>query len=178
MSTGTWVALLRGINVGGNKRVAMADLRALLERLGYEDVRTALQSGNAVFVAPGPSSELESQIRSKIVADLGLEVKVLVCSAEELSSVVKANPYPARGADLKELHVAFLSAGAPAQKLAAVNGDDYQPEEFEIGDRVLYLRLPNGVANSQLPNWDRLLGLDVTARNWKTVNRLRDLAGG
>src|ERR1017187_2944025 len=108
MGTRTWVALLRGINVGGNKRVAMADLRGLLESLGYQEVRTVLQSGNARFVAAGPSSTLETQIGSRIAADLGLDVKVLVRSADEFGAVVDANPWPARGVDRKELHVAFL----------------------------------------------------------------------
>jgi len=178
MSTQTWVALLRGINVGGNKRVAMADLRALLDALGYRDVGTLLQSGNAVFVASGPSSMLETQIRSTISADLGLDVKVLVRSADELAAVVAANPWPSRGVESKHLHVAFLGAAAPAEKLASLDADDFRPDEFEAGDRVLYLRLPNGVIKSKFPNWDRFLGLDVTARNWNTVNRLRSMTGG
>jgi uncharacterized protein (DUF1697 family) len=173
-----WVALLRGINVGGNKRVAMADLRGLLESLGYEDVATVLQSGNALFTTAGSASKLEAQIGASITADLGMDVKVLVRSAEELAAVVDANPWPARGADPKELHFAFLSAAAPAKKIASITADDFRPDEFEVGDRVLYLRLPDGVAKSRFPNWDRLLGLDVTARNWNTVNRLRALAGG
>jgi uncharacterized protein (DUF1697 family) len=173
-----WVALLRGINVGGNKRLAMADLRSLLESLGYQDVATVLQSGNALFTATDPASVLETRIGARITADLGLDVKVLVRSAGDLAAVVAANPWPARGADLKELHFAFLSAAAPVKKIASIRADDFRPDQFEVGDRVLYLRLPDGVAKSRFPNWDRLLGLDVTARNWNTVNRLRTLAGG
>jgi uncharacterized protein (DUF1697 family) len=173
-----WVALLRGINVGGNKKVAMADLRGLLEGLGYKEVTTVLQSGNAVFTATGAASKLETQIGARITADLGLDVKVLVRSAKELAAVVDANPWPARGADPKELHFAFLSAAAPATKIAAITADDFLPDEFEVGDRVLYLRLPAGMGKTRFPNWDRLLGVDVTARNWNTVNRLKTLAGG
>jgi uncharacterized protein (DUF1697 family) len=155
----------------------MADLRGLLEALGCEEVATVLQSGNALFTAAGPPAKLEARIGARITADFGMDVKVLVRSAEELAAVVDANPWPARGADPKEQHFAFLSAAAPVKKIAAISADDFLPDEFEVGDRVLYLRLPDGVAKSRFPNWDRLLGVDVTARNWNTVNRLMTLAG-
>ena len=172
----TWVALLRGINVGRSKRVAMADLRALLESLGYGGVRTHLQSGNAVFTTGSAKAQaLERQIASRIAADLGLDVKVLVRTADELARVVDRNPFVRRGADPKELHVAFLSAPAPAGRLAGLDPAAIAPDQVEPGDRVLYARLPNGMAGSRLPDWERLLGLSVTVRNWNTVTRLRDL---
>jgi uncharacterized protein (DUF1697 family) len=173
------VALLRGINVGRNKRVAMADLRRLLESLGYNDVRTLLQSGNAVFTGgKGGAPALARQIASQIEADLGLDVKVLVRTAEQLAAVIEANPFVARGVSPKELHVAFLSAAPAPKKIAGLDRDKFAPDEFEVGDRVIYARLPNGQAGSRLPDWERTLGLTVTTRNWNTVNRLRDLARG
>lgn len=175
----TWVALLRGINVGRNQRVAMADLRALLERHGFDEVRTHLQSGNAVFTgAKGGARELEAKIAAAIADDLDLDVKVVVRRAGELAAVVDANPFVAEGVDPKELHVVFLSSAPSKAKLAGVDRDEVAPDRFAPGDRVLYLHLPDGVMASRLPNWERLLGLTVTVRNWRTTTRLREIAGG
>jgi uncharacterized protein (DUF1697 family) len=177
MSATAWVALLRGINVGRNKRVAMSDLRALLESLGYHDVRTHLQSGNALFTAPrAKAKELERRIAAGIDAELGLDVKVFVRTAMELANIIDANPFATRHADPKQLHAVFLSAPPPANKIASVDRERLAPDQFELGNRVLYLRLFNGFAGSQMPNWERVLGLITTARNWNTVTRLQALA--
>jgi uncharacterized protein (DUF1697 family) len=179
MSPTTWVALLRGINVGGKKRVAMSDLRALLESLGCRDVRTYVQSGNAVFTAErGKAKELEHDIASAIDAELRLDVKVLVRTATELTTVVDGNPFAVPRADPKQLHVVFLSAAPAADKIANVDRARLAPDQFEPGSRVLYLRLVNGIAGSRTPDWERLLGLTATTRNWNTVTRLHALAAG
>ena len=183
MSTKQWVALLRGINVGRQKRVAMADLRTLLESLGYDGVRTHLQSGNALFRTEDVTgAKLERQIASRIETDLGLDVKVLVRTSEQLETIVAENPFVARCVDPKQLHVSFLSSTPQAEtiaaKIASLDRDELAPDELEIGDGVIYTRLPNGVIASHLPDWGRLLGVTVTARSWKTVTRLHDLATG
>ena len=179
MSSETWVALLRGINVGSAKRVAMADLRALLSSLGYEDVRTHLQSGNAVFRARRATTlGLEKTVSDRIKADLGLDVRVLARSAEELDAVVGANPFAGGPGDPKELHVAFLSSWPQAAKVKAIDPDQLLPDELAFGDRVVYLRLPKGVMGSTVPDWGRALGVTVTQRNWNTVTRLHEMAAG
>jgi uncharacterized protein (DUF1697 family) len=176
--TSTWVALLRGINVGRNKRIAMSDLRDLLVSLGYADVRTHLQSGNAVFSGARRKPDvIEQEISSGIGKEFGMEVAVLVRDAAELAAVVEANPFVTRGVDTNELHVTFLAAPPAAAKLAAIDRDACAPDEFAVGERVIYVRLRNGVMGSRLPNWDRLLGMPTTTRNWNTTTRLRDLAG-
>jgi uncharacterized protein (DUF1697 family) len=173
LSRTTWVVLLRGINVGGNKRVAMAGLRDLLGSLGYEDVRTVLQSGNAILTTGKiTAAALQAEIESGITRQFGLDVKVIALTAAELAASVDANPFAAGGAAAKELHVAFLSASAPEGKIAAIDREALTPDEFEVGNRVLYLRLANGITGSRLPNWERLLGLTVTVRNWNTVSKL------
>jgi uncharacterized protein (DUF1697 family) len=173
------VALLRGINVGRHQRMVMADLRALLVSLGYDDVRTYLQSGNAVFTGPpARAAEIERRIASQIRADSGLDVMVLVRRSGEFSRVADENPFIARGARPKELHVTFLSEKPPAKRIATLDRDAFHPDDFEFGERVIYLRLPNGVMASRLPDWERLLGLTATSRSWGTVTRLRDLAAG
>ncbi|MGH9119213.1 MAG: DUF1697 domain-containing protein [Acidimicrobiales bacterium] len=171
----TWVALLRGINLGRARRVAMADLRALLEGLGYGEVRTLLQSGNAVFTGTGPAGKLETSIEREIEKELGLRVTVMVRSAAQLRKIVAANPFAGQTTDPKQLHVVFLSAPPSAASLDALDPDEYAPDEYAVGDRVIYLRLPNGVAGSRFP-WDRSLNVDTTMRNWNTTTKLAELA--
>ncbi len=173
----TRIALLRGINVGRNKRIAMADLRAMLELLGYKDVRTHLQSGNALFAAgKGKDATLEQEISAAIKATFGMEVAVLVRSAAELASVVDSNPFVAQGAASSELLATFVATAPPEAKIAAVDRDACAPDEFAVGDRVIYLRLRNGVMGSRLPDFDKVLGIRTTTRNWNTTTRLRDMA--
>jgi uncharacterized protein (DUF1697 family) len=173
----TWVALLRGINVGRHKRIAMADLRALLVALGYDGVRTHLQSGNAVFTTQkGDEAELEQQIGERIAADLGFDVTIFVRSADDLAAIVDANPFLARGIDPEQLHVLFLSRTPTADDLAHLDPEAIAPDEFVLGDRMIYLRLPNGVMGSRVPDPPRGVNLSTTMRNWNTVTRLRDLA--
>ena len=172
----TWVALLRGINVGRAKRITMADLRTMLDSLGYTDVRTHGQSGNAVFVTGRRSpNSLEEDISTRIRGDFGMEVSVLIRPARELASVVDANPFVARGIAPSELHIAFLSAEPARAKVAGIDHDAVLPDEFAFGNRVIYERLPNGVMGMTLPDWERALGVRVTRRNWNTTTKLRDL---
>jgi uncharacterized protein (DUF1697 family) len=174
----TWVALFRGINVGHNKRIAMSELRTMLGSLGYADIRTHLQSGNAIFSAQRRKPEaLEQELSAGIKNTFGMDVAVMVRTAAELAAVVDANPLVARGVDTRELHATFLAAAPVAAKIATVDRDACAPDEFALGKQVIYVRLPNGVMGSRLPDWDGLLGMRTTTRNWNTTTRLRDLAG-
>jgi uncharacterized protein (DUF1697 family) len=174
----TWIALLRGINVGRNKRIAMQDLRAMLESLGYTDVRTLLQSGNALFTAASQKPEtLERDISAAIKAEFGMDVAVMVRTAADLASVVTANPFVARGVAAAELHATFLSAAPAKARIDAVDREACKPDEFAVGPRVIYARLRNGITGSRLPDWDRVLGVRATTRNWNTTTKLRELAG-
>lgn len=176
--TTTWVALLRGINVGRNKRIAMSELRTMLESLGYADIRTHLQSGNAIFSAQRRKPEaLEQELSAGIRRSFAMDVAVLVRTAAELASVVDGNPFVAQGVSASELHATFLASAPAAARIAAVDRDACAPDEFAVGERVIYLRLRNGLTGSRLPDWDRLLGLRTTTRNWNTTTRLRELAG-
>jgi uncharacterized protein (DUF1697 family) len=171
-----WVALLRGINLGSSRRIAMADLREVLGRLGYADVKTLLQSGNVVFSSTtGTAPAHAKRIAAGIEKDLGMDVKVLVFSAAELAAIVKANPFAAQRVDPKELHVTFLSGPTPRAKLAQIDRGSVAPDEFEPGKRAIYERRRGGVLASKLPDWQKVLGIDVTARNWNTVTKLAAL---
>ena len=172
----TYVALLRGINVGGHQKVPMAQLRALLTGLGYRDVRTLLQSGNVVFRSPPTApAVLERAITDAIAASLGLTVAVLVRTGEELAAVVAANTLPTH--EPARFLVLFLAAPVPPPELDL---PAYAPEQVQFADREVYLYCANGILESGLAKvlTDRRLGTAVTARNWNTVTKLLALADG
>ena len=173
-----YVALLRGINVGGHQKIRMSDLRGLMEGLGHESVQTYLQSGNAVFRTGRKSdASLAAAMEKAIAAELGLTVTVLVRSAAELAGVVDAMPYGGRGADAKQLHVAFLSAAPSAGAVKKLDAAQFAPDELEIAGREVYLHYPNGYGRTKLTNavLERRLGVDATTRNWRTVTKLAEL---
>lgn len=174
-----YIALLRGINVGGHRKLPMADLRAVLCSLGYGGVTTYLQSGNALFSDPRDDpAELEREIEEGIARDLGLSVRVLIRTRDELARVIDDNPFPHATANPTQLHVSFLSTPPEGERLAGIDARQFEPDQFQVGDRVIYLQYPNGSARTKLTNdfWERRLGLSATARNWNTVTRLLDLA--
>jgi uncharacterized protein (DUF1697 family) len=177
MTAGTTrVALLRGINVGKAKRVAMADLRGLLGTLGYGEPRTLLNSGNAIFVATGTDAAIAKKIEAGIDSELGLEVRVVVRSATDLAKVLEANPFVAEAVDPKHLAVAFLGSEPTAAGWEQLEPDGYLPDRWARGKQVVYLLQPNGVIATKLPDLERRLGVTVTARNWATAGKLVALA--
>ena len=172
MTTTRDVVLLRGVNVGGHRRLPMADLRADLARLGCRDVRTYLQSGNAVVDWDGTPQELEHRTR-EVLAERGLDVTVMVRTGEQLARVVAASPWA--DLDPTHFHVAFLSGDPDPEKVAAIDHSALLPERLAVGERVLYLNDARGAGRST--GLDRLrLGVEATARNWRTVRALHELA--
>lgn len=172
-----YAALLRGINVGGHQKIAMADLRELLEALGLTDVKTHLQSGNAIFTSEVTAERLAHDIEDRITRELGLTVRVLVRSRDELASVVDANPLRDVATDPAKHLVSFLSAAPDPARLGEIDPAAFEPDRFRVGDRVVYLWCPNGVLASKLPAAisDKRLGVTTTTRNWRTVTRLLEL---
>lgn len=177
--TGRLVALLRGINVGRAKRVAMADLRSLVSDLGYRGVATVLNSGNVLFTAPGvASSEAAAAIEGALAARLGVRARVTVLTAEELAAAVAENPLHGLATDPSRLLVAFLQGPADRFRLEPLLAEDWSPEALAPGRRVAYLWCPAGVLASRLQEAiGRALGDAVTTRNWATVTKLHALAG-
>lgn len=176
----TYVALLRGINVGGHNRVRMADLRALLEGLGYADVRTLLQSGNAVFTAPTRSAaSVSGAVATAIRAELDMDVDVVVRTGSELAAVLAHDPFDGRATDDSRYLVAFLEKGPPASWLSNIDRESYAPEEVAVVARHIYLWLPHGVQDSRLARTvtDKKLGGTSTMRNRRTVEKLAEMAG-
>ena len=166
------VVLLRGVNLGRTNRIAMPDLRATLERVGCSDVRTYVSSGNAVVDWDGTAAALEDAAAAALAAR-GLPVPVMVRTAAELARVVAASPWT--GLDPKRFHVAFLSADPDPAAVAAIDHEALLPERVVVGERVLYLDHADGVQRSRLARLR--LGVDATARNWRTVTALHALAG-
>ena len=172
-----YVALLRAVNLGKNRKLDMADLRALLASLGYHDVSTYLQSGNAIFTSPQDNPEiLEREIAQEIERKLGFDVPVLIRTPQELASIVDANPLPHALAKPAQYYVTFLSARVDPPAAAALDPERFAPEEFRVGDRAVYVWLPEGAQRARLSNsfWERHFGVTATSRNWNTVTALLD----
>ena len=171
----THVALLRGINVGKAKRVAMADLRDLIEDLGYGDVRTLLNSGNVVFGATGAVGRTAAlRIEEALVARLGIASRVIVLSAAEVVTVIDANPLATIATDPSRLIISVLAQPADRAKLLPLTRTDWAPERFAVGHRVGYVWCPNGILASRLSEAvGRVVGDAVTARNLATMMKIR-----
>ncbi len=171
------VALIRGINVGRAKRVAMADLREMIEGLGYTDARTLLNSGNAVFSAPkGAPRDAAAAIERGLAEDLGVPARVTVLKAAELAAIVAAHPLRKVATDPARLLVAFTRRPADDKRLAPLAREDWSPGALALGRRAAYLWCPQGLLESPLAvALGRALGEDVTTRNWTTVTKLNDL---
>jgi uncharacterized protein (DUF1697 family) len=177
----SYVALLRGINLGARNRVAMSDLRALLEKLDYRDVRTHLQSGNAVFTAAARSARaVETAVENAVEAELGLALRVLVRTAGQMAKVVAADPLGDRATDHSRYMVVFLEKPVSAAQLADIDPAAYAPEAFAVDGRHLYLWLPEGSHASRLARamGEKRFGGAATLRNWRTVTKLAEMAGG
>lgn len=175
----TYIALLRGINLGPRNKIAMADLRELLGSLGLEDVRTHILSGNAIFTSRRRSiPRLEQQIERAIKKRFGYEIRVLIRTADELAAVVDDNPLSERTKDGSQLFALFLERDPDPSRMEAIDPDALAPEEFHLGDRVIYALVLQGVQGSKLLGAlsDKRLGVAMTNRNWNTVTRLVDLS--
>jgi uncharacterized protein (DUF1697 family) len=169
-----YAVLLRGVNVGGNRRVAMADLRRVLESLGHTEVETYLQSGNAVVTTDRTDAgTLERRIEKALAKELSVDTRVLVRTHAELDAAIKANPFPGAVNEPKFLHVLFLTGEPSATAKKKIDPEAYAPDEFRFGDRAVYVRYASGQGRSKLTPavWERL-GVPGTARNWNTVVEL------
>ena len=175
----TFIALLRAINVGGNRTISMADLREVLTAAGCENVTTYIQSGNVVFTHPGRSRDaLAGALAKQIETATGFAVPVVLRTADEWAAVVRDNPFG--GGDPAKLHVAFLGGHPTAEAIAASEAIDpaaFAPETFVLRGREVYLHLPGGVGRAKLTAGLRPLLASATTRNWRTVLKLAELAG-
>ena len=176
----TCIAFLRGINVGKAKRIAMADLRALVEGLGCTNVRTVLNSGNAIFDVSRPNPiRIAVRIEAAIQASHGFSTSVVVLTAVELDAVIRENPLVSMVPDPSRHLVAFvprLAVLAAARPLLATK---WKPEALALGSKAGYLGGAGGILDSALLKaFSRAAGGSATTRNWSTVLKVRAMAGG
>ena len=172
------IVLLREINLGARNRVSMPELRTALERDGFDDVQTYLQSGNVVLASDASPEEVAERCRRRIARAFRLQIDVVTRTRDELAAVVKRDPLGKVASDPKRYQVSFLARELDAAMLAELAELAVAPERFVAIGRELYAWHPRGVARSKL--WarlaDRRLGVPATARNWTTVTKLLELA--
>jgi uncharacterized protein (DUF1697 family) len=174
-----YVALLRGINVGGKRPLSMKRLAEVFVLAGCSDVRTYIQSGNVVFRArPAVAAKLSSVLSSTIAKMAGFDVPVVLRSLDELRSAVKQNPFLRAGVDPAECHLMFLMDVPESAKVKKLSATRSPTDEFAVVGRDVYLRLPNGAGRSKLTNayFDGTLATVSTLRNWRTVLVLLEMA--
>jgi uncharacterized protein (DUF1697 family) len=180
-ASGSYVALLRGINVGGNNPLPMKDLAILFTKAGCAEVKTYIQSGNVVFHADAKTAARIATATTKAIADrTGMRIPVVVRTAAELGDITRGNPFLQKGADPDKLHVVFLAEAPSAAKIAGLDPKRSSTDEFAVRGAEIYLHCPNGYGRTQLSNayFDAKLGTIGTVRNWRTVLKLTELAGG
>jgi uncharacterized protein (DUF1697 family) len=172
------IALLRGINLARNRRMSMADLRDLVDGLGYEGVRTLLQSGNVVFTAKESPSTVARKLEQEIERVLGMDVKVVVRTRDELAKAIDADPFGDAVDKPSWYQVTFLSAKPSAKVVRDLENEDFSPEQVAVRGREIYAWHPAGMNKSRLAKVlsGKDLGVAATARNWNTVTKLLAIA--
>lgn len=175
-----YAALLRGINLGRHNRIAMADLRSLLSGLGYSDVRTHLQSGNAVLSAADTDPDtVRARIEAALSDTLGMDVLCLVRDQDQLRSVIDGHPFPDIATNGSRMMAMFLSEAPDPALLTAHDPVALDPDRVRLGDRVIYQWCPDGLMAAPPVGAyaEKHLGVAVTARNWNTVTKLGEFLG-
>jgi uncharacterized protein (DUF1697 family) len=174
----TYIALFRGINVGGKNSLPMRALVALLEELGVGNIRTYIQSGNAIFQsAENDASQLSRKISAEIKKHHGFEPHVLLLSLEELEKAMGDNPFPDAETEPGSLHLGFLASVPENPDLEKLESIKTESERFHLKGSVFYLHAPEGIGRSRLAaSAEKLLGVPMTDRNWRTVCKLREMA--
>lgn len=172
----THIALLRGINVSGQKKIKMAEWKTALEELGLVNVQTYIQSGNVVFESTLAADSLEHLIHQNILEKFGFDVEVFVFSREDLMAALANNPF----AEVEEsVYFVFLKNTPPPEKVAALKQLDFGEEKFEISGRLLWFYPPKGYGKAKLNNnlFEKKLGVTATTRNFNTMCKLIEMAG-
>jgi len=177
----TYVALLRGINVGGKNKLPMQDLVEMFVEAGCDNVRSFIQSGNVIFsAAPGAPERLPSLISTRISERFGYKIPLILRTAEQVGDVISNNPFLNAGVAEEQLHVLFLAHLPASRRIQDLDPDRSPPDAFKVRGQEIYLRLPDGAARTKLTNqyFDSKLRTTSTGRNWRTVTKLFELMEG
>ena len=177
----TYISILRGINVGGHNKVDMAGLKTMYQELGFKEIISYIQSGNIIFQSDPhlPPNDLAKVIKEAILSKFKLTVPVIIRSIDEMQKVIEKNPFlKMADIDAEKLHVTFLAEEPVSEKVQLIAEADYSPDRFIIVDREVFLNCPSGYGNTKLNNtfFESKLKTAATTRNWKTVNKLFELA--
>jgi len=174
----TFVALFRGINVGGRNLLPMKALAVHLEACGARNIRTYIQSGNAVFQATKrDQTRFAEKLTTTIRERHRFEPYILILGLDELEKAIRKNPFPEAESDPKSLHLGFLASTPGKPDMARLDRLRATRERFHLGDRVFYLHAPDGIGKSKLANnAEKLLGVPMTDRNWRTVTKILEMA--
>jgi len=174
----TWIVLLRGINVGGKNSLPMSEFVRHLKALHLENIQTYIQSGNAIFRSSRKiSPTLGTQIATQIERCHGFRPQVLLLRLDQLEQAIASNPFKEAEAEPKTLHLFFLASTPTAPDIESLTQAQSPSERFHLTDPIFYLHTPEGMGRSKLArSVEKLLGVAVTARNWRTVLKLRALA--
>lgn len=175
------IAILRGINVGGKRKILMVDLKLLFEDLGFADIKTYIQSGNVVFISPNQTTNIEiaDKIEKSILERFGFDVPVIVRSANEWQKSVKNNPfYLEKEVDISKLHLTILKEIPGTENRIKVESNNYEPDKFVIRDKDVFIFCEGKYHQSKLTNnfFESKLKVTATTRNWKTVLQLLELS--
>jgi uncharacterized protein (DUF1697 family) len=177
----TYIAMLRGINVSGRKSIRMADLKSHLEALGWEDVRTYVQSGNLIFkTTETDPGHLATLIQQKLQVEYGFEVPTMVIEPGDLRQIINKNPFPRDPATVRDrLYVTFLFDTPREELISMITKPAQIDEHFILGGNIIYLYYPGGYGRARMDNnaFEKALQVKATTRNWKTVNKLLEMAG-
>lgn len=179
----TYISILRGINVSGQKKILMADLKTLIETLEFKEVFTYIQSGNVVFKSDGklPEMELAKKIEAAIEKKYGFQVPVIIRNIEELDKVISNNPFlKEKNISIEKLHVIFLSQAPKENNIKSIENIDFSPDRFFIKGKEVFLHIPEIYGKTKLSNkfFENKLKVTATTRNWKTVTKLFEIASG
>jgi uncharacterized protein (DUF1697 family) len=177
MTRKRYIALLRGVNVGRAKRIAMADLRKLIADLGYDHVRSLLNSGNVVFTGPSrPHEEVAAAIEEALVLKLGVASRTIVLDCSELDEIIASNPLLDVASDHARLLTFILGGDHVRPAVEALCGQDWHPGAMALGSRAAYVWCPDGVLDSPaVAALGKRLGDGTTTRNWATLSKLHAL---
>lgn len=174
-----YIALFRGINVGGHNKLPMQALRDIFVALDCANVQTYIQSGNVVFEVAGDPAKLDTALETAIDDRFGFRPQVLVLDVKEFAAIAAANPYTAAEQHPQQLHISFLAAAPTAPDLASLESLRSPTESFELIGKAFYLHAPDGIGRSKLAaKVEKALGVAATGRNWRTVSKLLALAAG
>lgn len=176
--TRTFVALLRGINVGGSTRIPMAGLRTLCESLGWQDVQTYIQSGNVIFRTAARAPRLAQQLEAELPGAFGVDARVIVRTAEDWHAYAQGNPFTEEAQHSPNLVMLALARDTPAPDAVERLRERASRERIERAGDALWIHYPDGAGRSRLTPGllDRAVGSATTTRNWRTVTKLDELA--